>query len=54
MADQEKERREHLSNVLFGSIFDCSESQEQVVMVPLNELYSFKDHPFRVLDDEKM
>lgn len=54
MADQEKERREHLSNVLFGSIFDCSESQEQVVMVPLNELYSFKEHPFRVLDDEKM
>ena len=26
----------------------------QIVNIPLNELYEFKDHPFRVLDDEKM
>lgn len=27
---------------------------EQVVEVPLDELHTFKGHPFRVLDDEKM
>ncbi len=27
---------------------------EQVVEVPLTELHTFKDHPFRVMDDEKM
>ena len=26
----------------------------KIVNIPLNELYEFKDHPFRVLDDEKM
>lgn len=26
----------------------------QVVDIPLEELYEFKNHPFRVLDDEKM
>ncbi|MCR5303282.1 MAG: ParB/RepB/Spo0J family partition protein [Lachnospiraceae bacterium] len=26
----------------------------QIVDVPLNELHEFKNHPFRVLDDEKM
>jgi ParB family chromosome partitioning protein len=29
-------------------------SEGQIVNIPLNELYEFKDHPFRVLDDEKM
>ena len=27
---------------------------EQVTSVPISELHSFKNHPFRVLDDEKM
>lgn len=27
---------------------------EQIKTVPLEELYDFKDHPFRVVDDEKM
>jgi pentose-5-phosphate-3-epimerase len=26
----------------------------QIVEVPLNELHEFKNHPFRVIDDEKM
>ena len=26
----------------------------QVVDIPLSELHTFKSHPFRVLDDEKM
>ncbi|WP_249030146.1 ParB/RepB/Spo0J family partition protein [Tannockella kyphosi] len=28
--------------------------KEKVVQIPLNELYPFKDHPFKVLDDDKM
>ena len=27
---------------------------EKIKIVPLNDLYDFKDHPFRVVDDEKM
>src|SRR5665647_1604689 len=27
---------------------------EKVVKLPLDELYPFKDHPFKVKDDEKM
>ena len=27
---------------------------EKIVMVPLDDLYEFKDHPFKVMDDEKM
>lgn len=27
---------------------------EQVIHVPLSELYAFKDHPFKVVDDDKM
>lgn len=26
----------------------------QIVNIPLDELYEFKDHLFRVMDDEKM
>ena len=54
MADRSKKRREDLSNVLFGfsdSLFTLS---EQVKNIPIEDLYQFKDHPFRVLDDEKM
>jgi len=28
--------------------------ESQVVDIPINELYEFKNHPFRVLDDDKM
>ena len=40
---------------LFGtSVKADSNSSEQVVEVPLEDLYTFQNHPFRVLDDEKM
>ena len=26
----------------------------QIINIPLSELHTFKDHPFRVMDDEKM
>lgn len=39
-------------------VFGSSEVQitglEQIVNAPLKDLYEFKDHPFRVVDDEKM
>ena len=40
----------------FDALFGESETgtAEQVIEVPLGELHDFKDHPFRVLDDEKM
>ena len=40
---------------LFGSTeIEKSNSTEQVVEVSLEELHTFKNHPFRVLDDAKM
>ena len=40
---------------LFGSpIAENSNQAEQVVEVPLEDLHTFKDHPFRVSDDAKM
>ena len=40
---------------LFGSpAVENSNSAEQVVEVSLDELHTFKNHPFRVLDDVKM
>ena len=30
------------------------EKREQVQQIPIDELYPFKDHPFKVLDDEAM
>lgn len=39
----------------FDSLFGSGESQgEQVRKIPLNELHTFRGHPFRVLEDEKM
>jgi len=41
----------------FDDLFASSEAPkglEQVQMVPLSELHTFHDHPFKVLDDEKM
>ena len=37
---------------LFGSAADTA--GEQIVNAKLTDLHTFKDHPFRVLDDEKM
>ena len=40
---------------LFGSsLEETSKQTEQVVEVPLEDLHTFKNHPFRVLDDAKM
>ena len=30
------------------------EQREQIQQIPIDELYPFKDHPFKVLDDEAM
>lgn len=42
----------------FDDLFGSSEVQaigsEQILSIPLKELHTFKDHPFRVVDDEKM
>lgn len=42
----------------FDDLFGSSEMQtagsEQIINAPLAELYDFKNHPFRVIDDEKM
>lgn len=39
---------------LFGEIKENSDSEEQVIRVKLSDLHAFKNHPFQVLDDEKM
>lgn len=37
------------------SLFGIDEEQTgQIMEVPINELFSFQNHPFKVLDDEKM
>ena len=38
---------------LFGAS-DMTAGTDQVQEIPLSELYEFKGHPFKVLDDEKM
>jgi len=43
----------------YDDIFSTEESrshgqQEQIQSIPLSKLFPFKDHPFRVVDDEKM
>lgn len=54
-------RRSSASNIkmpsvdaLFGLGQDNGESAEKVEEVAVEKLYPFKDHPFKVLDDEKM
>ncbi len=41
---------------LFGTApeQDNSNASEKIIYVPLTELYPFKNHPFRVVDDDKM
>ena len=38
----------------FDDLFGIDEAGETVTSIPLSELHTFKGHPFRVLDDEKM
>ncbi|NBK92942.1 ParB/RepB/Spo0J family partition protein [bacterium 1XD21-13] len=39
---------------LFGGCAGQESSVEQIINAPLADLHTFKDHPFRVVDDEKM
>ena len=43
----------------YDEIFSTEESRqdaarEKVMEIPLSELYAFRDHPFKVQDDERM
>lgn len=43
----------------YDALFETEDSvpasdSERIQQIPLTELFSFKDHPFKVLDDEKM
>ena len=49
----------HVSLNSYDDIFSTEETRqeeqrEQVQQIPIDELYQFKDHPFKVLDDEAM
>ena len=39
---------------LLGMDTVADQAAGQLLYVPLTDLYEFKDHPFKVLDDEKM
>lgn len=39
---------------LFGGVAEDCTGTEQIISAKLEELHPFKNHPFRVLDDEKM
>ena len=48
-----------LSLTSYDDLFSTDESRadidrEKVMEIPLSELFPFKDHPFRVKDDDKM
>lgn len=40
--------------ITFDELFGVQENSEQVMMVPLVDLYPFRNHPFKVADDDKM
>lgn len=40
-------------DALFG-VSESADAAEHIIEAPLGDLHDFKDHPFRVLDDEKM
>ena len=49
----------NISLTSYDDIFSTEESRseeklEKVQMIPLSELHPFKNHPFKVLDDEAM
>lgn len=39
---------------LFGTAAEQDTSSEKIINALLADLHTFKDHPFRVVDDEKM
>ena len=39
---------------LFGNTEEKTGSEEQIIRAKLTDLHEFRNHPFRVLDDEKM
>ena len=39
---------------LFGMGFEVQNSENKVMMIPLEQLHDFTGHPFKVLDDQKM
>ena len=39
---------------LLGLTTTEDDENEKILTIPLDELHTFKDHPFRVVDDEKM
>ncbi len=48
-----------MSASIIGDLFSTEEarqagSHEQIQRIPLSELHPFKDHPFRVVDDDRM
>lgn len=54
-----QKKRENMSLTSLDDIFATDEgraeaAQERVQEIPLSELHPFKNHPFKVLDDEKM
>ena len=46
----------NISLTSYDDIFTTEESRqtEQIQQIPIAELHPFKDHPFKVLDDEAM
>ncbi|MCR4744907.1 MAG: ParB/RepB/Spo0J family partition protein [Lachnospiraceae bacterium] len=49
-----KRASDNISLTAFDDLFGAPMEGEQIVEVPLNELFEFSGHPFRILDDEKM
>ena len=50
-----KQLPERVQLKTLDSLFGIEEEQTgQIMEVPINELFSFQNHPFKVLDDEKM
>lgn len=54
-----RNNEQKLSLTPYDDIFSTEESrhpeqQERIQQIPLKELHPFKDHPFRVLDDDRM
>ena len=52
-------RRTHIQLTPYEDLFSTEEQRqdyhrEKVMDIPLSELYPFKDHPFKVLDDDRM
>ena len=49
-----KRASDNISLTAFDDLFGAPSEGEQIVEVALKELHEFQNHPFRVLDDEKM